>query len=124
MRMDRMSFAGMLGDAYELLMHAAYGLVPDSYDDNGDPETWREAGEGEAMHVAEEAFNQVAHQAIRLCACGRALDAVHGQLTSEQFRRDMDEHMRVEQELYDGFDARRLACAVELGLMEEDGDVD
>ena len=73
------------------------------------------------LRAAEDACEQVAYQAINLCACARALEALNGQLTGADFHRYMAELDRTRGELYDRYDARRLACAVELGLIEEGG---
>ena len=116
---DRASFAGMLGDCYEVAVRAAFGQRVGGLTGDGDVERWEDATREECAREAAFALDAAARHALELCASGRAMEAVSGVLRGDDFFAYMKEHAERSRELQGAYEGRKLACEVELGLTEE-----
>lgn len=115
---DRSSFAGMLGDCFEVVVRAALGQRVGGLTEDGNVDFWEDASREECAREAEAAFNRAAMEALELCAGGRAMEAVTGVLRGDESFAYMREQAELMCELQGAYDGRKLACEFELGLME------
>lgn len=119
------SLGGMLGDCFELIAHAAAGQVPAGLDEYAeDVERWRQGTREECVRAAADAAEIMAYNCIQLCAHGKASEEVLGNEWCAgrkffEYMAGVEDHKA---RIYDDFDARKLACEVELGILDEMGE--